>query len=97
MSPISVLFLFYFAVLNLAATVVTCADKRRSRERAWRVPERTLLLLGFLGGAAGEFMTMLLIRHKTRKPAFMILLPLFIFLHAAAVFGVYWLFSGKVR
>lgn len=73
----------YLAAINITAAVAACADKRRAIRGRWRIPERTLLLLGFFGGAAGELLAMLLIRHKTKHAKFMLLLPLFCLLHAA--------------
>ena len=73
----------YLAAINITAAVAACADKRRAIRGSWRIPERTLLLLGFFGGAAGELLAMLLIRHKTKHAKFMVLLPLFCLLHAA--------------
>lgn len=73
----------YLAAINTTAAVAACADKRRAIRGRWRIPERTLLLLGFFGGAAGELLVMLLIRHKTKHAKFMVLLPLFCLLHAA--------------
>ena len=42
-----------------------------------------LLFVALLGGAVGEYITMRLIRHKTRHKKFMITLPVFILLQAA--------------
>ena len=56
------------------------------------IPERTLLLFWRFRRALGEFASMLLIRHKTKHLKFMLLLPLFILLQAAAVgLAVYFL------
>ena len=73
----------YLAAINITAAVAACEDKRRAIRGRWRIPERTLLLLGFFGGEAGELLAMLLIRHKTKHAKFMVLLPLFCLLHAA--------------
>ena len=73
----------YYTAINLIAAVTAFVDKRRAIRGRWRIPERTLLLLGFFGGAAGELLAMLLIRHKTKHAKFMVLLPLFCLLHAA--------------
>lgn len=80
--------LYRFALLwlvgtNLLAIVLTVSDKVRAKKGKWRVPEDTLLFVALLGGAVGEYMTMRLIRHKTRHKKFMITLPLFILLQAA--------------
>ncbi len=54
-------------VMSLIALTVYGADKARAQTRRWRVPESVLLLLGFLGGAAGALLGMLIFRHKTRR------------------------------
>ena len=43
---------------------------------AWRVREDTLILLAVAGGGLGAFACQRLMRHKTRKPPFPVLLPL---------------------
>ena len=74
----------YLGAISLVSVVVCVADKRRSKRRgARRVPEATLLWLSALGGASAMFITMLLIRHKTRKIKFMLTLPLMIAAHIA--------------
>ncbi len=42
------------------------ADKGRAKTGSRRVPERTLFLLAFLGGAPGGLLGMEIFRHKTR-------------------------------
>ena len=82
----------YLVLINLLGFGLMAFDKSCARRGAWRIPERTLLLFGFFGGALGEFTAMLLIRHKTKHLKFMLLLPLFILLQAAAVgLAVYFL------
>ncbi|NMC85808.1 MAG: DUF1294 domain-containing protein [Anaerolineaceae bacterium] len=56
--------------MSLATLIVWGADKAAAMAGAWRVPERTLLALVFLGGALGGGLGMLLFRHKTRKLGF---------------------------
>lgn len=68
-------FLIYLLCVNLVAALVTVHDKRAARKGNWRVKERTLLFISALGGAPMMYLTMLLIRHKTRKPLFMIGIP----------------------
>lgn len=45
--------LIAFGVMSLISLAVYGADKARAQSRRWRIPESCLLLLGFLGGAAG--------------------------------------------
>jgi len=58
------------AVWNIATFVVFAWDKFRARAGATRVPEKRLFLMIWLGGAVGAAAAMVLLRHKTRKPAF---------------------------
>ncbi|MBO5355487.1 MAG: DUF1294 domain-containing protein [Clostridia bacterium] len=55
-----------FAVLSLLAFILYGADKRKAKRREWRTPEKTLLLISFLGGALGGLAAMQLFRHKTK-------------------------------
>ncbi len=57
----------FLGVMSLAALTVYGMDKARAQTRRWRIPESVLLLLGFLGGAAGALLAMLIFRHKTRR------------------------------
>jgi uncharacterized membrane protein YsdA (DUF1294 family) len=68
----------YVSLVNLAAFAVTGVDKRRAKRGKGknRVPEGTLFLLAVVGGAAGEFCAMLIFRHKTKHPRFLIGIPL---------------------
>lgn len=74
--------LCYLISISAIAVIITIYDKLAAK---WwsrhRIPEKALLLIGALGGAALMFSTMVFIRHKTRKPKFMVTLPLFIVLH----------------
>ena len=47
--------------------------------------------VGIFGGACAEWLTMLLIRHKTRKKKFMVTLPVFAVVHLAVIFGAFYL------
>lgn len=66
----------YLILINIFACIVTIHDKCAAVKGNRRVKERTLLLLSALGGAPAMFLTMLLIRHKTKKPKFMLGIPL---------------------
>lgn len=55
-------------------------DKLKSKGTGRRVPERTLLLLGFCFGAAGALFGMELFRHKTKHRRFWVYNTLFLLL-----------------
>ena len=84
--------LSWWAAVSLAAWVLTISDKRRARLGRRRVPERTLLLVAALGGAAVMLVIMKSIRHKTLHKKFMIGLPLMMLAHAALLV---WLFFAE--
>jgi len=77
--------LVYLAGISLVSVIVTIADKQKARKGAWRVPEATLLLLSALGGSVAMYLTMHLIRHKTKHIKFMLGIPLIIAFQGIAV------------
>jgi len=89
--------LIYLAAISLLAIVLTVVDKqraasRRKTQRARRIPERTLLIIAALGGSVAMWLTMQVIRHKTRHGKFTLGLPAIIVLQAVAAILVWrWL------
>ena len=65
-------FLGALVLVNAAALFVFAVDKWKARRGSWRVPEKTLALLGLLGGWPGAWLAMRLFRHKTRKRSFQV-------------------------
>lgn len=86
MPQFSELILLYFLVISIVAVVVTAVDKKASkRRRKKRIPESTLMFIGLFGGALPMYITMKVIRHKTKHKKFMIGLPVMIVLHAILI------------
>lgn len=76
----------YLAVISIIAIIVTCYDKVAATKRPrHRTPEATLLLISALGGSVAMFITMQIIRHKTKHAKFMIGIPVIILLQIAAI------------
>ncbi len=69
-------------VMNLVTFLVYAYDKHIARQKKGkrRVPERTLLLLSFLGGCVGALCGMVFCRHKTKHAKFLVLVPLSVLL-----------------
>lgn len=70
----------YLVGLSLATFIGYAVDKQKAKRGAWRIPEKTLLFLSFIGGAAGGYAAMQLVRHKTKKWYF----------HAINLIGLLW-------
>ena len=83
--------LIYWAVISLVSVIVTIKDKIAAKKGRWRTPEATLMLLGLFGGAEAMYITMNLIRHKTKHKKFMIGLPAEIILHIAVIVAIFFL------
>lgn len=62
--------LYWLGAANGIAFGLMVADKRRAEAGDRRIPESTLLLWAFLGGAFGTVLAARLVRHKTRKQPF---------------------------
>lgn len=78
--------LYYLIAVSLIAVIITVYDKLAAKAGLFRIPEETLLFFAAIGGAAAMYVTMQLIRHKTRKPKFMISLPFFCAAHFALIY-----------
>lgn len=67
----------YFIAINLLTFLLYGLDKYKAIRQEWRIPERALLLMAFVGGAFGALSAMRIFRHKTRKGRFKLMIPLF--------------------
>ena len=79
----------YLILINLIAVIVTIYDKLCAVKRSWRVKESTLLILSALGGSISMYITMLLIRHKTRHIKFMLGIPLILIFQILIAFLIW--------
>ena len=75
----------YLAAINLVTFAAFWSDKRAALRREWRIPERRLLLMTALGGWIGALCGQHLLRHKTRKEPFRILMWSIIAVEALAL------------
>ena len=72
--------LYWLIVINLSSAVICIFDKLQAKRGGMRIPERYLFGFSIFGGSIGTYITMLLIRHKTKHKRFMIGLPIIIFI-----------------
>ena len=73
--------LMYLFFINLIAFCLFTIDKLKAITDRWRISEKTLLGISFLGGALGGILAMHLCRHKIRKPLFRYGMPLMVVIH----------------
>ncbi|MDN4059456.1 DUF1294 domain-containing protein [Massilia sp. YIM B02769] len=59
-----------YVVTSLSCFVAYAIDKSAARKGGWRTPERTLLLLGLVGGWPGGLLAQQWLRHKSTKRSF---------------------------
>jgi len=72
--------LLYFLFINIFVFILAGYDKYLARKNKRRIPENTLFLLEAIGGTIGLLLAMLLFRHKTSKPSFIIKFSIIIFI-----------------
>lgn len=85
LSKFGVIGLYYLCV-NIVAFILYGLDKKYAREGRWRIPEKTLLGIAMIGGAAGAWIGMQTFRHKTKHLSFRVLVPLFIVVHVGIIY-----------
>lgn len=83
------IFIIYICIISLISIIVTVCDKHFAIHRKWRVRESTLLILSALGESVAMYITMQLIRHKTRHIKFMLGIPIIFIIQLIILFFVW--------
>lgn len=80
----------YIAVVSLCSIVVCIYDKKISKRNnvKLRIPEKSLFIWSAVGGSVAMYITMHLIRHKTKHVSFMVGIPVIMILQAALIFAL---------
>ena len=81
--------LIYFAVINIIGFLAMLIDKEKAKRGSWRIPEKTLFMITFLGGGIGTIAGMYLFRHKTKKLKFTIGFPVILITEIGLI--IYWI------
>ena len=82
-------FYIYLLLINAVSLVIMHIDKRNARRNLWRVPERSLFILTWIGGSLGILMGMRLFRHKTLHLKFSLGVPCILALQIVAALCIY--------
>jgi uncharacterized membrane protein YsdA (DUF1294 family) len=75
-------------LINVTGFIIIAVDKQKAIKHKWRVPEKTLLIIAFLGGSVGVYTGMIVFRHKTKHLKFMAGVPGIILLQLLLVWKV---------
>ena len=90
-------FILYLAAISILSVIICIGDKIAAKHNKKRVMEKTLFLISALGGAAAMYITMRIIRHKTKHNKFMIGLPVIIVLQAILIIVILLYLTGEIR
>ncbi len=93
-TQIMVFILSYYIVMNVALFGLMGRDKAMAKKRLWRIPEKTLLVMGAIGGFLGGYIGMYTYHHKTQKMYFHLTYIISLVVHGALWF--YLLFVMKI-
>lgn len=79
---------FHILSINLTTFIAYGTDKKAAVNKTWRVPEKDLHTLEFLGGWIGAFIGQKFFKHKTAKKSFQTTYKIMIVLEFIAIFGL---------
>ena len=86
----------WYLIINVVSFVMYGSDKKKAVKGEWRIPESTLLTTGAMGGGIGSLIGMNFFRHKTKKAAFRIMVPLFIVVHGLIICFLYFVIYKNI-
>ena len=81
--------IWYLLAVSAVGALVCAYDKYAAPRGLTRVPERTLFFWALVGGGAGVYLGMLLLRHKTLHRSFQFGIPAIMILQIAIFVGIY--------
>lgn len=80
--------IFHLISINLITFIAYGIDKKAAITKTWRIPEKDLHTLEFLGGWIGAFVGQKFFRHKTVKKSYQITYKIMIILEFALIIGL---------
>lgn len=82
--------IIYFIIISIISLILTIYDKIASKKfKRNRIRENVLLFFAIIGGGFFMYITMRLIKHKTRHKKFMISLPIIIICQLFIIFYIF--------
>lgn len=74
-----------YLVASVVCFTTYAVDKSAARAGRWRTSEQTLHLLALLGGWPGALVAQNLLRHKSKKPGFLLICSATIIINCSAL------------
>nr|WP_072893794.1 DUF1294 domain-containing protein [Clostridium fallax] len=82
--------IIYLLVINILGYLIMFLDKKRAREKKWRIKEKNIFFLAILGGSLGETLGMYRFRHKTKHWYFKYGLPIILIIQLNFLFYLHY-------
>lgn len=79
---------FHLIAINISTFIAYGVDKRAAQRGQWRVSERDLHMLEFLGGWVGAFIGQRFFHHKTNKKSYQATYKFMIVMEFAAIWAI---------
>lgn len=79
---------FYIVIVNFITFLMFAIDKKKAIKNEWRIPEAWLLFFSFIGGSLGGVLAMKIMKHKTKKPKFTIIMPVLLLINILTVYYI---------
>ncbi|MBE6452714.1 MAG: DUF1294 domain-containing protein [Alphaproteobacteria bacterium] len=79
---------FHLVAINISTFIAYGVDKRAAKQGQWRISERDLHMLEFLGGWIGAFFGQKCFHHKTSKKSYQATYKFMIVLEFAAIWYI---------
>ena len=76
-------------ITNFSTFVAFGVDKYKAKKDHWRIPEKTLLLMGLCFGSIGQLAGMRFFHHKTQKWYFRVCGVAFLILHIVIFYYIF--------
>lgn len=64
------IFYVYMILMNIIGIMVMYLDKRKAKNKKWRISENSLIFIAIFGGSIGILFGMIFFKHKLNKSKF---------------------------
>lgn len=80
--------IIYIILVNIYGIYIMYVDKKRAKEKKWRVPEIKMFLVAVFLGSVGIILGMKFFRHKTKHFKFVYGMPLVLFIQVYTFYKI---------